>query len=156
MSGNCGFMVTSSFGCCFVLLFLVRGRCLNTSMTGMSLRQKQEGTMQPKGDGIAAKGCWRGLAVMAHSFSAILLSFSCPFHKFISKEGDPVKCEWTAGGSQLWLHAGWELYTDSKLYMLLITILQPLNSGVKVTDILSIHMITCSHSPTGSDGSISP
>lgn len=35
-----------------------------------------------------------------------------------------------AGGTQLWFHAGWEVYMDCKCYMLLITLLQLVNWGL--------------------------
>lgn len=82
-------MVTSSFSCCFVLLFflfLVRGEVLYHKY---GWKTKQEGAMLPKGDGNAVKGCQRSiLAVTAHSLSAILLRIA-----FLKVEADPVNCE---------------------------------------------------------------
>lgn len=111
MSRNCGFVVTSSSGCCFALLSFCGREVLYHEWS-----QWHDDWKESKGDAVCIEGMPEGmLAVMTHSFSAILLSCSGPYQKFMQNKADPVKCKWTAGGTQLWLHAGWEVYMVCKL-----------------------------------------
>lgn len=107
MSGNCDFMVTSSLGHCFVLL--VRERCFTTSVPGRALKRrlKKEWTLAHK-TGYTVMWCHMECGWPILLVSACLVC------------SDPVICDRTEGGTLLWVHAGWEVYMDCNLYMLLL------------------------------------
>lgn len=65
------------------------GRCFTTSDRSGTKTERN-----PKGDAVCIEGMPEGmLAVLTHSFSAILLSCSGPYQKFMQNEADLVKCK---------------------------------------------------------------
>lgn len=140
-------MVTFSFEC--VWFFFKSGSWFTASTTATLRRSKREGDLKVMG--MQRRGCQRGRWQRWH----ILLAPSSsrcrrPRRQLAKEEAGPFRCEWTAGGTQLWLHAVWEVYMVCKLYMLLVIPLRLLNRGFKSA---TLGGYTWSHSLSGPDGS---